>query len=77
MRNTYVLNTRERPTIKLVKLSITNYIADVLHKHHITNGTQHKRAQCVLRITQLTKLNFNYPSAVLTADVFHIKKKLH
>ena len=28
-------NTRERPTMKLVELSINNHIVDVIHKHHI------------------------------------------
>ena len=26
-------------TTKLVELSINNHIADLFHKHHITNGT--------------------------------------
>ena len=31
-------NTRERPTMKLVELSINNHIVDVIH-NHITNAT--------------------------------------
>ena len=42
------MNTRERSTMKLVELSINNYIVDAIHKHHIAHtchGTKHKRAQ--------------------------------
>ena len=45
MRNTYRTRVRERPTMKLVELSINNQIVDVIRKQHITNGTWHKRAQ--------------------------------
>ena len=44
MRNKY--RTRERLTIKIVKMNINTHIVVLIHEHHnITNGTYHKRAQ--------------------------------
>ena len=64
----------ERPTMKLVELSISKHIVDVIHKHHITqHAMEHSTSaptECVLRTTELAKLSFNHPSVVLTADVF-------
>ena len=42
-----IYNTRERPTIKLVELSINNdHIVDRCNsQHHISNGTSHNNAQ--------------------------------
>ena len=37
MKNTQ--NTRERPTMKLVELSINKHIVDEIRNHHIINGT--------------------------------------
>ena len=36
-RNKYSYRTRERPSIKLVELTINNHVGEV-HKHYITNG---------------------------------------
>ena len=30
-----IYNTRERPSVKFVKLSINNHIVGLVHKHHI------------------------------------------
>ena len=60
--------------MKLVELSINNYIVDAIHKHHITQHVMERSTSApnerVLRTTQLAKLSFNHPSVVLTADVF-------
>ena len=69
MRNTY--RTWERPTIRLVWLSIKNPIVDFMHKHHTTYKYNISAPNPrVWRITQLAKLSFNHPSVVLTAHVF-------
>ena len=56
-----------------MELSINKHIVDLIHKHHLTkkwNIAQARPMSVVLRVTQLAKLSFNHPSAVLTADVF-------
>ena len=69
-----IQNTRERPTIKLVELSINKHILDLIHKHHTTNGIPiaQARPMSVFDVSRslLAKLSFNHPSVALTADVF-------
>ena len=56
-------NMRERPTIKLVELSINNHIVDLIDKRHIilqveySTSAPNERVSC---ITQLAKLSFNH-----------------
>ena len=60
--------------MKLVELSISNHIVDVINKHHTWyyswNSTSAPNER-VSRITQLAKFSFNHPSVVFTADVLH------
>ena len=66
-----IYNTRERPTIKLVELSINNHVLIAIHKHHKYYSeyllrTNHEWMEYstsaandrVWRITQLAKLSF-------------------
>ena len=71
MRNKH--RTRERPTLKLVKLGINNDIVDLIQTPDILLQMEYcTRApnERVWRITQLAKLSLNHLSVVLTADVF-------
>ena len=55
--------TRERPTIKLVELSIYRHVVDLIHEHHITNEirTEHARQWACLMYHAACNVEFQPP----------------